>query len=332
MKTKGTTYRPTLESVQAAATTLKGVAAVTPLMKSITYSNKHNANIILKREDLQEVRSYKIRGAYNKIANLCPSKLSNGVVCASAGNHAQGVAYSCEKLGVFGTIFIPETTPLQKIERIIWFGGKHIELILFGNTFDDANKKAMKYAKRKNKAFIPPFDDKKIIEGQATIGLELIYQTKKPIDYLIIPVGGGGLAAGISEVFKLLSPKTKLIGVEPSGAPSMTKAINEKRVVSLKNIDRFVDGAAVKKVGNLNYELCFRNLDQMLTVNESLICQCLLELYNKDAMVVELAGALSLAALNHLKSEIKGKNVVCIISGSNNDVNRIEEIRSIANN
>ncbi|HIF14502.1 MAG TPA: pyridoxal-phosphate dependent enzyme, partial [Bacteroidetes bacterium] len=164
MKTKGTTYRPTLESVQAAATTLKGVAAVTPLMKSITYSNKHNANIILKREDLQEVRSYKIRGAYNKIANLCPSKLSNGVVCASAGNHAQGVAYSCEKLGVFGTIFIPETTPLQKIERIIWFGGKHIELILFGNTFDDANKKAMKYAKRKNKAFIPPFDDKKIIE------------------------------------------------------------------------------------------------------------------------------------------------------------------------
>ena len=332
MKTKGITYKPSLDNVLAAVKTLSGIAAVTPLMKNSTYSFKYNSTILFKREDLQEVRSYKIRGAYNKIANLSNFELNKGVVCASAGNHAQGVAYSCNKLSVYGKIFVPETTPLQKLERIIWFGGEYIELILYGSTFDDANKKALKYAQINKKTFIHPFDDEKIIEGQATVAIELIQQSKVPIDYLFIPVGGGGLAAGITEMFKLLSPKTKLIGVEPAGAASMSTSIKEKRVVTLKTINRFVDGAAVKKVGSLNYEICKKNLDNMITVSENSICKCIIEVYNKDAIVVEPAGALSLAALDIFKNKIKNKNVVCIISGSNNDINRIEEIKTIANN
>ncbi len=332
MKTKGTLYKPSLDNVLAAAKSLIGIAVVTPLLKNQTSSIKYNSNIYFKREDLQQVRSYKIRGAFNKIANLTKSELNNGVVCASAGNHAQGVAFSCNKLSVNGTIFVPETTPLQKLERIKWFGGKHIKLILHGVTFDDANNKAIKHAQMNKKTFIPPFDDKKIIEGQATIALELIRQHKKTIDYLFIPVGGGGLAAGVTEIFKLLSPKTKLIGVEPTGAPSMSASIKEKKVVPLKNINRFVDGAAVKKVGHLNYEICKSNLDNMITVEEKSICKCIIELYNKDAIVAEPAGAMSLAALDKFKSEIIDKNVVCIISGGNNDIERMEEIRFLAKN
>jgi len=332
MKTTGIPYTPTLENVKAAANSLKGIAAVTPLLKNETYSVKYNAKIYFKREDLQVVRSYKIRGAYNKIVNLTNLQLKNGIVCASAGNHAQGVAYSCNKLGVKGTIFVPETTPLQKLERIIWYGGKNTELILHGSTFDDANKKALNYAKKKKKSYIPPFNDEKIIEGQATIALELLEQSEKPIDYLFIPVGGGGLAAGISEVFKLLSPTTKLIGVEPAGAPSMTASFEEGKVISLKKVNKFVDGASVKKVGDLNYEICKNNLNSMTTVKEKTICKCIIELYNKDAIVVEPAGALSISVLEQYRNKIKGKNVVCILSGSNNDINRIEEINTLANN
>ncbi len=329
---KGSTYKPTLKSVEAAANSLKGITAVTPLLKNETYSEKFDSNIFLKREDLQKVRSYKIRGAYNKIVNLTPPRLANGIVCASAGNHAQGVALSCFKLGVKGTIFVPETTPLQKLERILWFGKEQIELKLHGSTFDDANTKAINYANKYNKTFIPPFDDEKIIEGQATIALELIAQAENPIDYLFIPVGGGGLAAGVSEIFKLMSPKTKLIGVEPDGAASMSLSFTNNCVTTLKQISKFVDGASVKRVGKLNYEICKNNLSEMITVKDHEICKCIIDLYNNDAIVAEPAGALSIAALDSYKNFIKGKNIVCILSGSNNDLNRMEEIKFKAKN
>ena len=319
-----------MRDIKAAADRLKTVIKSSPLDTSMTYSNKYNANVLLKREDLQNVRSYKIRGAYNKIAALSTNQKNNGIVCASAGNHAQGVAFSCNKEKIKGTIFMPTTTPQQKIDKVKWFGGDQVELSLYGDTFDDAKKEAIKYSQEANATFIHPFDDPQIIEGQATIGLEILAQTTKPIDFLFLPVGGGGLAAGVSAVFKKLSPKTKIIGAEPYGAPSMFNSLKQQSVVSLETINPFVDGAAVKKVGQLNFEICNSNLDDMLLVKEGALCSEILDLYNKDAIVVEPAGALSLSALEQYKNEISGKNVVAIVSGSNNDITRMEEIKEKA--
>ena len=319
-----------MRDIKAAADRLKTVIKSSPLDTSMTYSNKYNANVLLKREDLQNVRSYKIRGAYNKIAALSTDQKNNGIVCASAGNHAQGVAFSCNKEKIKGTIFMPTTTPQQKIDKVKWFGGDQVELSLYGDTFDDAKKEAIKYSQEANATFIHPFDDPQIIEGQATIGLEILAQTTKPIDFLFLPVGGGGLAAGVSAVFKKLSPKTKIIGAEPYGAPSMFNSLKQQSVVSLETINPFVDGAAVKKVGQLNFEICNSNLDDMLLVKEGALCSEILDLYNKDAIVVEPAGALSLSALEQYKNEISGKNVVAIVSGSNNDITRMEEIKEKA--
>ncbi|MFT6502249.1 MAG: threonine dehydratase [Crocinitomicaceae bacterium] len=319
-----------LNNVNEAASLLSDVVSKTPLMRNVQKSSEFDANIFFKREDLQQVRSYKIRGAFNKIASLTASELVNGVVCASAGNHAQGVAYSCFLKKIKGVVFMPTPTPKQKVEQVKMFGGTWIEIILVGDSFDDAFNNANAYCTSHKMCFIHPFDDMKVIEGQATIALELLEQSTEAIDYLFLPVGGGGLASGVSSVFKLLSPKTKIIGVEPLGAHSMSTSIQNGVNTKLEEIDKFIDGASVQRVGDLNFQFCSKNLDEMVTVHEGKVCQTILDLYNKDAIVVEPAGALSVAVLDQFKNEIKGKNVVCLISGSNNDITRTEEIKERA--
>ncbi len=328
---KTTTYRPTLDAIEAAAEKLIGIANVTPLIKSSRYSKKYEADIYFKREDLQEVRSYKIRGAYNKISSLSSTQIENKIVCASAGNHAQGFALSCKLLKIKGTIYMPSPTPNQKIEQVKMFGENYVNVVLTGDTFDDAYHAAMAESKASNKTFIHPFNDEKIIEGQATVGLEIIDQAQKhPIHYVFVPVGGGGLAAGLSSVFKMLSPQTKIISVEPKGAASMLTSIRNNKNTTLETITNFVDGAAVKRVGDLNFAICKETLHRVVEIDEGHVCQTILELYNKDAIVVEPAGALSLCALEQFSEEIKGKNVVCVISGSNNDITRTAEIKERA--
>ncbi|HNP18802.1 MAG TPA: threonine ammonia-lyase IlvA [Fulvivirga sp.] len=322
-----TKFPVTLESVKLAHDVLRHVVTRTPLTTNNTASERYNASIFLKREDLQIVRSYKLRGAYNKISSLTDRELKHGVVCASAGNHAQGVAYSCHKLQVKGVIFMPTTTPSQKIEQVKMFGKEWVEVVLHGDTFDDACEGALAYQEVNGHVFIHPFDDEKVIEGQGTVGLEILEDANFEIDYLIVPVGGGGLASGVSTVFKVLSPHTKIIGVEPHGAPTLSTSIKNGYNTTLNNIDKFVDGAAVKRTGELTYEICKQNLDEVLTVHEGKVCSTILDLYNKNAIVAEPAGALTLAALDQLKDRIVGKNVVCIVSGGNNDIARMQEIK-----
>lgn len=316
-----------LSRIQSAQKRISAVVETTILQKNQQYSDLLNANVLLKREDLHQVRSYKIRGAYNKIAQ---QNNINYVVCASAGNHAQGVAYTCQKLGIKGTIFMPITTPDQKIQQVKMFGKNAIDIKLTGDTFDQAQQAAQSFCRKKQGLFIPPFDDIDIIEGQATIGLEILAQHPKPIDYLFIPIGGGGLAAGVSHVFKRLCKNTKIIGVEPKNAASMHAALSQGHTVKLSNINNFVDGAAVQQVGELNFLHCRKYLDDVISVDDGLICQTILNLYNKDAIVVEPAGALALAGAYDYQHQLKGKTAVCILSGSNNDITRIEEIREKA--
>ena len=320
-------YFPQIKNISQAKIRLNDVILHTPLQKNINLSEEFKANIFLKREDLQLVRSYKLRGAYNKIAQLSAEELEKGVVCASAGNHAQGVAYSCRELGISGKIYMPATTPKQKIRQVEMFGKEHVKVILEGDTYDDSYQLAMEDCRKTGMIFIHPFDDQDIIEGQATVGLEIQQDTKEQIDYLFIPIGGGGLAAGVGAYFKQVSPTTKIIGVEPAGAPSMQRSIEAGKVTVLDKIDKFVDGAAVQKVGDITFEICKEVVDQIQPVPEGKICTKILELYNRDAIVIEPAGALSIAALDFFKEEIKGKNVVCIVSGSNNDITRTEEIK-----
>ncbi|ULQ54753.1 threonine ammonia-lyase [Flavihumibacter fluvii] len=310
----------------SAALRLKKVVNRTPLQFNHNLSRRFGANIYLKREDLQVVRSYKLRGAYNLMSTLPPEQLKNGVVCASAGNHAQGFAYSCSKLKVKGVVFMPIITPNQKVSQTKMFGGEWIEIKLVGDTFDDCAIAAKAYTAEHNMAFIPPFDNEKIIEGQGTVGVEIL-DDLSDIDYVFIPVGGGGLSAGVGQYLKTFSPKTKIIGVEPEGAPSMFKALKAGHPVTLDSIERFVDGAAVKRVGEIPFAICKEVLDDMLLVNEGKICSVILKLYNEDAIVAEPAGALSIAALDQYADKIKGKNVVCIVSGSNNDIDRMQEIK-----
>lgn len=329
MKTE-VSYSPSVEAIEKAANNLKNVALKTPLVKNEQYSEKFQCSVWFKREDLQQVRSYKIRGAYHKISSLGKEQRSKGIVCASAGNHAQGVALSCKLLKIHGVIYMPSPTPKQKINQVKMFGEEYIDVVLIGDTFDDAKYVATLESERLQKTFIHPFDDEKIIEGQATVGLEILEQSEHPIDYIFVPVGGGGLSAGLSSYVKKNSPKTKIIGVEPEGAPSMSTSIKAGENIVLETIDNFVDGAAVKRVGNLNFSLCKENLHDMITIPEGKICQTILDLYNKEATVVEPAGALSIAALDRYKEQIKGKNVVCIVSGSNNDITRTAEIKERA--
>jgi threonine dehydratase len=315
------------EKIEQAKINLTEVVLKTPLQLNTNLSEKYQATVYLKREDLQKVRSYKIRGAYNKISHLDAAQKSKGIVCASAGNHAQGVAYSCQLLQIQGKIYMPKTTPKQKIKQVQLFGKSFVEIVLTGDTFDDAFYAAKLFSNENQLEFIHPFDDVEVIAGQGTVGLEILSEKVSKIDFLLLPIGGGGLAAGVSTVFKKLSPKTKIIGIEPEGAPSMQQAIYLEQPVLLDKIDRFVDGAAVKKVGKQTYEVCKDTLDKIILVPEGKVCTTILQLYNEEAMVVEPAGALSIAALDFIADEIKGKKVVCIVSGSNNDIERTEEIK-----
>lgn len=310
----------------AAAERLKGTVKRTPLEYNAGLSKTYQANIYLKREDLQLVRSYKLRGAYNMISTLEPEQVAKGVVCASAGNHAQGVAHSCKKLNIKGVIFMPEITPKQKVKQTEMFGGDHIQIVLVGDTFDDCLREALAYTAEHGMTFVPPFDNTKVIEGQGTVGVE-IFEDLPELDMVIMPIGGGGLASGVGSYLRNLKPAIELIGVEPEGAPSMKQALNSGAPVLLGDIDRFVDGAAVKRVGNLTFAYCNELLDQMLLIPEGKICTTILKLYNEDAIVVEPAGALAVASLEQIKEQIIGKTVVCIVSGGNNDIERMQEIK-----
>jgi len=313
----------------AALERIKDVVTRTPLQYNARLSERYEADIYLKREDLQIVRSYKLRGAYNKISGLSPALLTNGVVCASAGNHAQGVAYSCKKLGIQGVIFMPSPTPKQKVSQTEMFGKGFVKIVLVGDTFDDCLAEALQYTAVHNMTFIPPFDDLAIIEGQGTVGVEIL-QDLPDTEVVILPIGGGGLASGVSYYLHAQNPAIQLWGVEPEGAPSMKMALNQKHPVTLDSINRFVDGAAVKRVGELTYRYCQELLDEMALVPEGKICTTILRLYNEDAIVAEPAGALSVAALDLFKDRIKGKKVVCIVSGGNNDIDRMAEIKEMS--
>jgi len=329
MKTDVLTNRRFSEVLQARQL-LEEVVLHTPLHFSQMLSDAYKAEVWLKREDRQRVRSYKIRGAYNKIATLSTEEKCRGVVCASAGNHAQGVAYSCNTLRIGSVIFMPVTTPQQKVKQVIHFGREFAEVCLVGDTFDDAYAEAMRYACDKGMAFIHPFDDDQVIAGQGTVALEILEDMHQPPDYLFVPVGCGGLAAGISTVIRQISPRTKLMGVQPCGAPSMKKSLDAGCVTELEHIDKFVDGASVKRPGLRTFDRCRDAFHDFLLVHEGAVCAAMIRMYNEEAIVLEPAGALSIAALDSCKDQISGKKVVCILSGGNSDWERMLEIKERA--
>lgn len=316
-----------VEDILIANQLLKDVVAHTPLQKNERLSEKYGCTIYIKREDLQHVRSFKLRGAYYKIKRIETEAKEKGIVCASAGNHAQGVAYACAHLQISGKIFMPQTTPKQKVNQVRMFGKEFVEIILVGDTFDDSFTHATNCAEVDNRVFIHPFDDKDIIAGQGTVAVEIMNDVEEPIDFVFSSIGGGGLMSGISTYIKNLSPQTKMIGVEPEGAQSMKTSIKNGEVTTLDTIDKFVDGAAVKCVGQLTYEICNKYVDNIVSVPEGKVCTSLLELYNEHAIIAEPAGALPIAALDMHKEQIKGKTVVCVISGGNNDIGRMQEIK-----
>lgn len=326
----GNDYYPALKDIVAASERLKQVVTQTPLTRSVNLSERYGAEIYLKREDQQVVRSYKIRGAYNKLVSLTEEQQAQGIVCASAGNHAQGVAYACALLGLPATVFMPVPTPAQKVEQVRKYGKHYVEIRLVGDTFDDAYAEATRFCSSEQATFVHPFDDPKVIEGQASVGVEILEQLNRQPDLLLMPVGGGGLASGLSSYFKARSPLTRLIGVEPQGAASMSTSLAAGSNETLLQIDSFVDGAAVKRVGERTFEICQQNLEQVVTVAEGKVCATMMQLYNQEAIVVEPAGALSIAALDSFKDEIQGKTVVCVVSGGNNDILRTEEIKERA--
>jgi len=319
-----------IQSIQKAKDIVRDVALETPLQLNERLSEQYGAKVYFKREDLQPIRSFKLRGAYHKIYKLSIEERERGIVCASAGNHAQGVALACNKLGIKGTIFMPVPTPKQKLGQVRMFGGSNVEIRLTGDTFDDAYAAAQSFKNETNSMFVHPFEDKDVVIGQATLALELIEQTEEPIDYILVPIGGGGLISGVLHVFKTLSPQTKVIGIEPEGAPAMQQSLSNGKNMELNEIDPFVDGAAVRKVGDDAFTLCKTYLDKLVLVSEGKICQSILKLYNKEAIVVEPAGAMSTASLKMINDEIKGKNVVCLICGGNNDITRMAEIKERA--
>ncbi len=321
---------PSLEGVTKAEKRLKGLIRVTPLEFNKRLSNITNSTVLLKREDVQQIRSFKIRGAYNKISSLDENDFKNGIVCASAGNHAQGFAFSCKKLKISGEVYMPATTPQQKISQVRMFGGDYVDIKLVGDTYDACQTVALNAAKKSKKIFIHPFDDKIVIEGQATIALEMLKQSSRSYDYIIVPIGGGGLVSGILTVLKGLSPNTKVIGVEPEGAPSMKTSINLGKRISLSEIDGFVDGAAVRQVGKLPFKICKDLLDEIILVPEGKVCQTILDLYSMDGIIAEPAGALAISALDMIKNIISKKHIGVLLCGGNNDVFRMPEIKERA--
>lgn len=306
---------------------LKDVVAHTPLQKNERLSEKYQCTVYIKREDLQHVRSFKLRGAYYKIKTIETEARTKGIVCASAGNHAQGVAYACAHLAIDAKIFMPQTTPKQKIDQVRMFGRNHVEIILIGDTFDETSNKALAYATANERVFIHPFDDYDVIAGQGTVAVEMMNDIEEPLDFVFASIGGGGLMAGLSTYVKNVSPQTRMIGVEPQGAGSMKTAFDNEKITLLEDINKFVDGAAVQCAGQLTYEICQKHLDDIVLVPEGKVCTSILNLYNEHAIIAEPAGALPLAALDFYKEQIKGKSVICVVSGGNNDIGRMQEIK-----
>ncbi|MGC4189945.1 MAG: threonine ammonia-lyase IlvA [Thermomicrobiales bacterium] len=312
--------------VDAAAERLEGVAVVTPLQRSQRLSTRAGSDIWLKREDLQPVRSYKIRGAYNLIAQLSAEERARGVICASAGNHGQGVAMACALLGVQARIHVPSTTPRQKRERMTTLGGEYVELVVNGETYDDAYRSARIAAEREGFVMVPAFDDARTIAGQGTVAPEIVKQLGAAPDVVLVPVGGGGMLAGMLTWFAVHAPETRVIGVEPGGAICMQAAFDAGKPVVLRTIDTFVDGAAVRKAGELTYQIAAAHPDlELQSVPEGRICVEMLDLYQVDGIIAEPAGALASAAIGEWLPA-PGQTVVAILSGGNNDVARYAEV------
>ena len=314
----------TLEAFEEASEKVREVTLETKLVESPHFSASTGNRVWLKPENMQRTGAYKVRGAYYKISTLSPEELGRGIVTASAGNHAQGVAFAATRAGARSVVVMPETTPLIKVERTKHYGA---EVVLHGDVYDEACDEAMRLAEEEGYTFIHPFNDPQIIEGQATLGLDILNEACCDFHYVLLPIGGGGLMSGVGSVFKSLSPETCVVGVEASGAASMRAAFDKGEPVALPEIDNFADGIAVRKVGDVTFDICREVVDKLVAVPEGQICTTILRLYNESAMVVEPAGAVSVAALENIKDEIRGKNVVCVISGSNNDITRMEEIK-----
>ncbi|GAA4672059.1 threonine ammonia-lyase IlvA [Nocardioides nanhaiensis] len=307
---------------RAAAAT---IAVRTPVERSTRLSERHGAEVLLKREDLQVGRSYKVRGAHHLISGLPADELARGVVCASAGNHAQGVAIACARLGVRGHIVVPGTTPRQKRERIVQLGGEHVTLSVVGRTYDDAGAAAWAEAERTGATYVHPFDDPRTIAGQGTVGHELTHQLEVPPDLVVLPVGGGGLAAGVATWLRATWPGTRIVGVEPAGAASMTAALAAGGPVTLPRLDTFVDGASVGRVGDHTFPVVRDLVDEVVTVEVGAICSEMLALYQVEGVIAEPAGALATAALGTL--DLTGvERICCVVSGGNNDVSRYAEV------
>ncbi|HEM3287341.1 TPA: threonine ammonia-lyase IlvA [Streptococcus suis] len=323
----------TAKNVEQAYSVLKRVVVRTPLDYSRYLSEKYGATIYLKRENEQRVRSFKIRGAYYAISQLTDDEKSRGVVCASAGNHAQGVAYTCQEMQIPATIFMPITTPQQKIGQVKFFGGDYVEIRLVGDTFDESAKAAQDYTQESGKTFIDPFDDENVQAGQGTVAYEILEEAVEQtisFDQILVPIGGGGLVAGVSAYLKEHAPEIKIVGVEASGARSMKAAFDKGRPVKLDQIDKFADGIAVQKVGKSTYEVARKYVDRLIGVDEGWISGTILDLYSKLGIVAEPAGAATIAALEVVKDQIKGQTICCIISGGNNDINRMPEMEERA--
>lgn len=323
----------TAKNIVDAHKVLKSVVEKTPLDFDRYLSEKYGATIYLKRENMQKVRSFKIRGAYYAISQLSDEEKKRGVVCTSAGNHAQGVAYTCNEMKIPATIFMPVTTPQQKIGQVQFFGGSFVNIQLVGDTFDASAQAAQDFTKAEGMTFIDPFDDDNVQAGQGTVAYEIYEQAQEEgvsFDQIFVPVGGGGLISGVSAYIKDVSPEIEVIGVEASGARSMRAAFDKGYPVKLENIDKFADGIAVQKVGQRTYEVARKYVDKLIGVDEGLISETLIDMYSKQGIIAEPAGAASIAALEVMKDDIKGKTVVCIISGGNNDINRMQEMEERA--
>ena len=314
------------DDVRAAAERLRGIVVRTPLERNQRLSELVDADVWLKREDLQPVRSYKLRGAYNFIASLTESERANGVVCASAGNHGQGVAYTCRRLDVPCWVVLPRTTPRQKREQIKALGGAQATIVVEGHTYDDAHAAATARADRDGAVLVPPFDDPRVIAGQGTVALEVVEQLGGRPDMLVVPVGGGGLLAGSAVALAGAPPPARVVGIEPEGAASMRAALDAGEPVTLESVDSFVDGAAVRRVGAYTFEVVRALVHELLTVSEGRVCTTMLQLYQRDGIIAEPAGALAVAALGDGLDVPQGGSVVCIVSGGNNDVSRYGEV------
>lgn len=317
---------PTGVDVVVAAQTLGPTIRHTPLDMSLRLSSIRGQDVLLKREDIQVGRSYKVRGAYNLISSLSPEEREAGVVCASAGNHAQGVAFACRQLKIHGKVFLPSTTPRQKRARISDIGGRWVEQVIGGATFDEASASAQRYAKENSATYVHPFDDARTIAGQGTVVKEIFEQASVPPVAVVVPVGGGGLLAGTSIWLRTFHPEVKIIGVEPSGAASMRAALDGGGPVTLPRIDGFADGTAVARVGDITYKIAESMVDEIVTVPEGALCTEILELYQVEGIIAEPSGALATAAVARFLPNLPDGPIACVISGGNNDVSRYADI------